>query len=109
MSEEAAAAGLIEPVLVGPLDRISETAALHHFNTAGFPTVEAPDDREAAARAVEMVRKGEAEMLIKGALHTDNVRTRLASCALGLLLAHARRTGLPGGADRAFPDAREEQ
>jgi phosphotransacetylase/acyl dehydratase len=68
---EAAGAGLIEPVLVGPPDRISETAALHGFDTGRFRVVEAADDHKAAARAVELVRKGEAEMLIKGALHTD--------------------------------------
>ena len=63
---EAAEAGLIEPLLVGPPARIAEVAARHHFDTAGFRIVEAADDREAAARAVELVRKGEAEMLIKG-------------------------------------------
>ncbi len=68
---EAAGAGLIEPVLVGPPDRIDEIAAGHGLNIAAFRVVEAADDHEAAARAVELVRKGEAEMLIKGALHTD--------------------------------------
>jgi phosphate acetyltransferase len=68
---EAAEAGLIEPVLVGPPGLIAEIAARHGLNIAAFRVVEATDDHEAAARAVELVRKGEAEMLIKGALHTD--------------------------------------
>jgi len=68
---EAAGAGLIEPVLVGPPGLIAEIAARHGLNIAAFRVVEAADDHEAAARAVELVRKGEAEMLIKGALHTD--------------------------------------
>jgi phosphotransacetylase/acyl dehydratase len=68
---EAAQAGLIEPILVGPPGRIADIAAGHGLNIAAFRVVEATDDHEAAARAVELVRKGEAEMLIKGALHTD--------------------------------------
>ena len=40
---------------------------------------------------------------------SDNVRTRLASCAVGLLVAHARRTGLTGGGDTALPDSRGQR
>ena len=40
---------------------------------------------------------------------SDNVQTRLASCAVGLLVAHARRTGLPGGGDIKVPDSRGER
>jgi phosphotransacetylase/acyl dehydratase len=68
---EAAEAGLIEPILVGPSGRIAEVAAIHGLNIAAFRVVESGDDHQAAAKAVELVRKGEAEMLIKGALHTD--------------------------------------
>jgi phosphate acetyltransferase len=39
----------------------------------------------------------------------DTVRTRLASCAVGLLLAHARRTGQAGGGDQASPDDGRER
>jgi phosphotransacetylase/acyl dehydratase len=68
---EAAEAGLIEPVLVGPADRIGAVAAELGLKIAAIRVVAAGDDQHAAARAVELVRKGEAEMLIKGALHTD--------------------------------------
>ena len=64
---EAAEAGLIDAVLVGPPRLIAEVAASHSLNIAAFRVVEAADDRQAAARAVELVRKGEAEMLIKAA------------------------------------------
>ena len=81
---EAAGAGLIEPVLVGPPGRISRTAALHRFDIGRFRVVEAADDHEAAARAVELVRKGEAEMLIKGALHTDVLMHEVVQPQTGL-------------------------
>ncbi len=40
---------------------------------------------------------------------SDNVQTRLASCAVGLLVAHARRTGLPSGGDIKVPDSKGER
>jgi len=84
---EAAAAGLIVPVLVGPPRRISEAAARHRFDIGRFRIVEAADDREAAARAVELVRKGEAEILIKGALHTDLLMHEVVQAQTGLRTA----------------------
>ncbi len=81
---EAAEAGLIEPVLVGPPARIAEVAARHGFDITRFRVVEAPDDRQAAATAVELVRKGEAEMLIKGALHTDLLMHEVVQPQTGL-------------------------
>jgi phosphate acetyltransferase len=81
---EAAAAGLLEPILVGPSDRIAQVAALHNFDTGRFHLVTAADDREAAARAVELVRNGEAEMLIKGALHTDVLMHEVIQSQTGL-------------------------
>ena len=96
---EAAEAGLIEPVLVGPPARIAEVAAQHHFNIAGLRVVEADDDRQAAARAVELVRKGEAEMLIKGALHTDLLMHEVVQRETGLRterrLSHAYIMDVP--------------
>jgi phosphate acetyltransferase len=81
---EAAGAGLIEPVLVGPPGLISEAAARHRFDTGRFRVVAAADDHEAAARAVELVRKGEAELLIKGALHTDVLMHEVVQAQTGL-------------------------
>ena len=86
-------------MLVGPPDRISETAALHRFDIGRFRVVEAADDHEAAARAVELVRKGEAEMLIKGALHTDVLLHEVVQRETGLRterrLSHAYIMDVP--------------
>jgi phosphotransacetylase len=96
---EAAEAGLIEPVLVGPPGRIAEVAASHGLNIAAFRVVEASDDRQAAARAVELVRKGEAEMLMKGALHTDVLLHEVVQRETGLRteqrLSHAYIMDVP--------------
>src|SRR3954454_4998364 len=52
---EAAEAGLIKPVLVGPAAKISAVAHLARINISLFEIVVAEDSEEAAAKAVELV------------------------------------------------------
>lgn len=68
---EAAAAGLLAPILIGPAEAIRRAAEGARLDVAAFRLVEAPDAVAAAARAVELVRDGEAAALMKGSLHTD--------------------------------------
>jgi phosphotransacetylase len=84
---EAAALGLISPILVGPAAKIAETAGAARIALGSTPIVDAPHSHAAAAKAVELVRKGEAEILMKGSLHTDEL--------LGAVVA--RETGLRTG------------
>jgi phosphotransacetylase len=84
---EAAQKGLIVPILVGPADTIAEVARAHRINLGGARIVDAPNSVAAAAQAVALVRKGEAELLMKGSLHTDEL--------LGAVVA--RDTGLRTG------------
>ena len=69
----AARLGLIRPILVGPQHRIRDAAALAGIDLGGIPIVDAPHSHAAAAQAVELVLKGEAEALMKGSLHTDEL------------------------------------
>ena len=84
---EAAAKGLITPILVGPSVKIGEVAARHHIDLGSTRVIDAAHSHAAAAKAVELVRKGEAELLMKGSLHTDEL--------LGAVVA--RETGLRTG------------
>jgi len=68
---EGAAAGLLAPILVGPSDMIRRAATGANLDISAFRLEEAPTAAAAAARAVELVRLGEAHALMKGALHTD--------------------------------------
>ncbi|HUF87442.1 MAG TPA: bifunctional enoyl-CoA hydratase/phosphate acetyltransferase [Thermohalobaculum sp.] len=70
---EAWREGLIEPVLVGPLARIRAAAEEAGLALDDVELVDAPHSHAAAARAVELVRAGEAEALMKGKLHTDEI------------------------------------
>jgi phosphate acetyltransferase len=84
---EAAAKGLITPILVGPTDRIHEVARRSGIDLGNTRIVDAPHSHAAAAKAVGLVRQGEAELLMKGSLHTDEL--------LGAVVA--RETGLRTG------------
>jgi phosphate acetyltransferase len=84
---EAGAKGLIIPILVGPAAKIDEVAKRAGLDLGRTRVVDASHSHGAAAKAVELVRKGEAELLMKGSLHTDEL--------LGAVVA--RETGLRTG------------
>ena len=70
---EAAGAGLIRPILVGPTTKIRDAAFKHGINIGGYEIVDAPHSEAAAAKAVELVHEARGEMLMKGSLHTDEL------------------------------------
>jgi len=81
---DAAAEGLIVPILVGPPAKIREVAEKSGIDVSGAQIVEAPHSHGAAARAVELVRKGEAEILMKGSLHSDELLAAVVAKETGL-------------------------
>jgi phosphate acetyltransferase len=70
---------LIVPVLVGSEARIRSLAETMQLDLGSTQIVDASDSRSAAVRAVEMARKGEVQMLMKGALHTDELMSAVVS------------------------------
>jgi phosphate acetyltransferase len=81
---EAAQEGIIKPILVGPANRIAETAKKYGIRLDGLQIVDEPTDEAAAARAVEMVREAKGELLMKGSLHTDELMRHVTSATKGL-------------------------
>lgn len=81
---DAHAAGLIEPVLVGPRARIEAVAAEAGLDLAGIAIEDVPHSHAAAARAAEMGGKGEVEALMKGSLHTDELVSAVLAASAGL-------------------------
>ncbi len=81
---EAAEHGLIVPILVGPIARIREVAAKARIDLGKFRLVDAPHSHAAAAKAVALVREGEAEILMKGSLHSDEMLGAVVSKESGL-------------------------
>ncbi|WP_418292009.1 phosphate acetyltransferase [Methylobacterium durans] len=84
---EAAALGIIEPILVGPPGKIAAAAAAIGAELAPFRLVEAAHSHDAADKAVALVRAGEAEALMKGSLHTDEVMAAVVRREGGLRTA----------------------
>src|SRR6185295_3640111 len=68
---DAAQLGLIAPFLVGPATKIAETAQSAGIDLGNLPIVDVPHSHAAATKAVELIREGKAEILMKGSLHTD--------------------------------------
>jgi phosphate acetyltransferase len=80
----SAAAGLVQPILVGPNEHIRGVAREIAVDLNGCEIVEARDSQAAAAKAVELVRAGRAELLMKGSLHTDELLSEVTKRDTGL-------------------------
>ncbi|NEX92180.1 phosphate acetyltransferase [Caulobacter sp. 17J65-9] len=100
---EAARMKLIAPILVGPQARIRDVAAKGALDIAGFEIVDAAHSHDAAAKAVELVRAGRAEALMKGSLHTDELMGAVVKRETGLRTArrisHCFIMDVPGHGD----------
>lgn len=84
---EAAEVGLIDPILVGPEDKIRALAGEAGLDVRRFEIVPAPHSHAAAAKAVELIRSGRGEILMKGSLHSDELLREVASREGGLRTA----------------------
>jgi phosphate acetyltransferase len=103
---EAASTGLIVPILVGPEAKIRSVAGEFGLDLGGREIVDAPHSNAAAARAVEMIREGKAELLMKGSLHTDELMREVAASATGLRterrISHVFIMDVPGHPETLF-------
>ncbi|MDB2415217.1 bifunctional enoyl-CoA hydratase/phosphate acetyltransferase [Rickettsiales bacterium] len=70
---EAAKAGVIEPILIGPEAKILKTAEDAHIDLDAYTIIPTLHSHAATAKAVEMALAGEVEALMKGKLHTDEL------------------------------------
>lgn len=85
---EAALAGLVKPILVGPRARMEAVATEAGIDISGFSFQDTVDDAcSAAAQAANLCRDGHAAALMKGSLHSDEL----------LAAALARDAGLRTG------------
>jgi phosphotransacetylase len=84
---EAAAHGLILPILVGPEGKIRAVAAAGSLDISPFQLDATPHSHAAAARGVALVRSGKAQLLMKGSLHTDELMHEVMAPETGLRTA----------------------
>ncbi|WP_348943590.1 bifunctional enoyl-CoA hydratase/phosphate acetyltransferase [Chitinibacter sp. FCG-7] len=83
----AAQEKLIIPILVGPEAKIRAVAAAEGISLLGIRIVGAEHSHNSAQKAVELCRTGEAQALMKGSLHTDEMMSEVMCSATGLRTA----------------------
>jgi phosphate acetyltransferase len=81
---DAAEAGIILPFLVGPAAKIRAVAEKLKLNLGRYEIIDVPHSHAAAEKAVELVRLGKAELLMKGSLHTDELMAEVVRKDTGL-------------------------
>jgi len=84
---DAAKAGLIAPILVGPEARIKEIATKLGLDISEYRIIDAAHSEDSAAKAVAEVRAGRADALMKGSLHTDELMGAVVRRDTGLRTA----------------------
>lgn len=75
---------LITPILVGPFARIDAAAEEAGLDISQFERVASPHSHASAELGVALVRNGRAQMIMKGALHTDEIMSAVISKTDGL-------------------------
>jgi phosphate acetyltransferase len=81
---EAAETGLIKPILVGPEEKIRGVAQALSLILTDIEIIDVPHSQAAAEKAVELVRSGKAELLMKGSLHTDELLSEVVKRDTGI-------------------------
>lgn len=97
---EATQAGVMSPVFVGEAAAIRDEAAALDWNIAAYPIHETEGEAEAALTAASLCGAGEADVLMKGHLHTDafmkGALARDAGLRTGNRLVHIFHITPPG-------------
>ena len=119
---EAAQAGLIVPILVGPEHRIRAVASAAQLDISGFRLISTPHSHASAAEGVALARRGEVDALMKGSLHTDELMHAVVAPVDGLqterrishvylfdVAAYPRPLMITDAAINIFPDLAEKR
>jgi phosphate acetyltransferase len=104
--QEAAEAGIIKPILVGPVEKMKAVAAAHGIDISSYELVDAQHSEAAATRAVELIHAAKGEMLMKGSLHTDELMRSVTAKGTGLRterrISHVFVMDVPGYPETLF-------
>lgn len=84
---EAAELGLIQPILIGPQNKIKELALKNHLDISHYEIIDVKTSEEAAEKSVALVNEHKAESIMKGSLHTDELMKQVVNKTTGLRTA----------------------
>jgi phosphate acetyltransferase len=103
---EATEAGMIVPILIGPKERIHSLAQRLAIDIGDTEIVDVAHSQAASEKAVELVRTGRAELLMKGSLHSDEllgaVMKRETGLRTGRRISHVFVMDVPSHAQTLF-------
>lgn len=85
---EAHKQGLCTPVLVGEPEQTEALLAQLGCKADGYEIIAASDGPQCAARAVELVREGKANLLMKGMINTSDMMRAVISHETGIRTSH---------------------
>lgn len=80
----AALDGIIVPILIGPKQKIIDTANSAKLDISGYELIDTKHSHEAADIAVQMAKDRKIEALMKGKLHTDELMAAVVNKTNGL-------------------------
>ncbi len=81
---DAAEQGLLSPILVGPEHRIRDVAKAEGLDISPYRLVPTEHSHASAEKSVAIIRAGEARVLMKGSLHTDEIMHEVTRKDTGL-------------------------
>jgi len=85
----AVKAGLVEGILVGDTEEIKKVCKENGYDESCFRIVQETNDVRGAERAVEMIRNGEADVIMKGLVSTDKYMRAILNKERGLVAPNA--------------------
>ncbi|MCY1635728.1 phosphate butyryltransferase [Marinifilum breve] len=77
--------GIVDATLVGDEETIKKTCAEHNIDVTKFTVVHEPVEIKAAQKAVELIRNGEGDMIMKGLVSTDKYMKAILNKETGLM------------------------
>lgn len=77
--------GIVDATLVGDEETIKKTCAEHNIDVTKFTVVHEPAEIKAAQKAVELIRNGEGDMIMKGLVSTDKYMKAILNKETGLM------------------------
>lgn len=77
-------AGLITPVLIGPMAKIKCAASEAKIDLSDWEMIDTEHSDAAAFKAVELAASGKVDSIMKGALHTDELMSAVVPVTSGL-------------------------
>ena len=119
--KQASSEGIVDAVLVGDPNKISEVAKSRNIDVSSFEVIPAKNDEEAAMKAVQAVSSGKGDLLMKGFIKTSTLLKAVLNKEWGLrtgnLLSHlflfevprlGKVIGLTDGGLNTYPGLQEK-